>query len=355
MYFPKFILSVDTAVDCHLSFASLGRSAPLDTLQYVQPRCPPVVYPSEVAPTLSYATPAPLPALVADNVSTAPSVAISVPPTTSCVSPPAVVDSSSLPAASLDLSAISTQLRSLSDAVHRLTDSTTPPVPASSVPASSAPPSSDHFGGDTDASSTRLLSTMTPDEIQSLLHHVGTTFPSVRPCDTANNSDKRTHWTSEELHRIMGCRKFRNYKHLLQVSRDSQWVDGGEFPPSLGSFATIPKSLDKHRYKYLDAVHMDIAFGDCLSVGGFRYALILVDCATWYNWVFGLQSLSSADIISALWKFCASAGRLASCFYCDCDTKLFGTAVSEYLIDGLSIIVAAPAKRQSSNGLVESH
>ena len=158
----------------------------------------------------------------------------------------------------------------------------------------------------------------------------------------------------------MGCRKFRNYKHLLQVSRDGEWVDGGEFPPSLGSFATIPKShrggpLDKCRYKYLDAVHMDIAFGDCLSVGGFRYALILVDRATRYNWIFGLQSLSLADIISALRKFRASAGRLASCFYCDCDTKLFGTAVSEYLIDGLSKVIAAPAKRQSSNGLVESH
>ena len=122
--------------------------------------------PSEVTPTLSSATPAPLPALVEDDVSTAPSVAISVPPTTSCASPPAVVDSSPLPAALLDLSAISTRLWSLSDAVHRLTDFTTPPVPASSVPASLAPPSLDHVGGDTDASSTRLLLTMSPDEIQ---------------------------------------------------------------------------------------------------------------------------------------------------------------------------------------------
>jgi len=158
----------------------------------------------------------------------------------------------------------------------------------------------------------------------------------------------------------MGCRKVRNYKHLLQVSRDGEWVDGGEFPPSLGSFATIPKShrggpLDKHRYKYLDAVHMDLAFGDCLSVGGFRYALILVDRATRYNWVFGLQSLSSVNMISALRKFRASARRLVSCFYCNCDPKLFGTAVSKYLIDGLSNVVAAPAKRQSANGLVESH
>jgi hypothetical protein len=27
---------------------------------------------------------------------------------------------------------------------------------------------------------------------------------------------------AEELHRIMGCRKFRNYKHILNVSRDGE-------------------------------------------------------------------------------------------------------------------------------------
>jgi hypothetical protein len=158
----------------------------------------------------------------------------------------------------------------------------------------------------------------------------------------------------------MGCRKFRNYKHLLQVSRDGAWVDGGEFPASLGSYATIPKShrgkpLDRRRYKYLDAVHMDIAFGDCVAVGGYRYTLVLVDRATRYNWNFGLKTLSASDILSALCLFRAAAGRLARCFYTDCDLKLFGTAISEYLIDNDSKVVAAPAKRQSSNGLVELH
>jgi hypothetical protein len=37
VYFPTFILSIDTAINCHLSFNPLGHSAPLHTLHYVQP------------------------------------------------------------------------------------------------------------------------------------------------------------------------------------------------------------------------------------------------------------------------------------------------------------------------------
>jgi hypothetical protein len=115
-------------------------------------------------------------------------------------------------------------------------------------------------------------------------------------------------------------------------------VDGGKFPPSLGLFATIPKAtsgqpLDKTHYWYLDAVNMDIPFGNYLSIRGYCYALIFVDCATGYNWTFGLNTLSSGCILAAIHLFCAAAGSLARCFYSDCNTKLFGTAISEYLIN----------------------
>jgi hypothetical protein len=131
-------------------------------------------------------------------------------------------------------------------------------------------------------------------------------------------------------------------------------------PLSFGTYATIPKSnrsnlLDKTKYTYLNAVHMDIVFLDCVGVGGFQYALILVDRATRYNWAFGLKGLLSSDIVSAIRKFRGAAGSLARCFYCDCDCKLFGSAISEYLIDNSSKIVAPPAKCQLSNRLVESH
>jgi hypothetical protein len=90
---------------------------------------------------------------------------------------------------------------------------------------------------------------------------------------------------ADQLHRTMGCCKFCNYKTLLQISCDGEWIDDSKFPPLLGLFATILKAkrgipLNKTKYFYLDVVHMDIVFGDCLSVRSFKYALILVDHAT---------------------------------------------------------------------------
>jgi hypothetical protein len=65
--------------------------------------------------------------------------------------------------------------------------------------------------------------------------------------------------------------------------------------------------------------------------------------------------LTQCGCTSAIWLFWAAAGSLMRCFYCNCGHKLFGTAISKYLIDNQSKIAAAPAKWQSSNGLVKSH
>ncbi len=71
VYFPAFIFSVDTAIDCHLSFDPLDWSAPLATLHYAQPHCPPALYPSEVSPSTSTAAPSPVsPVMIEDNVTT---------------------------------------------------------------------------------------------------------------------------------------------------------------------------------------------------------------------------------------------------------------------------------------------
>ncbi len=143
----------------------------------------------------------------------------------------------------------------------------------------------------------------------------------------ANRSDTKTHWTLEELHRALGCRYFCNYKHIIQASLDDHWVDGGGFLLALGTYTTIPKALrgsaiDRENSCFLGVVHVDIAFGDCIAPGGFHYALIFVDHATRYNWVFGLKDLSSDSILSAFCLFWGDAGLYSRC---DCDAKLFGT------------------------------
>ncbi len=348
VYFPTFVLTVDTSKDCHLIFESLGRLALLDSLHYVQPRCVPSLYPSELASHIASKSPT----VIEDDSSASdgPDVLTWSYPQPKCPARPLWPSSPTVASwlVSADLDSVSAQLHLLAEMVSSLQH------PAPKLPPGVLTPSLPQ-------SSPVLASTMSSkNEIISLLHRVGSSLPSVRPCDMENNSDTKTHWMVEELHRAMGCRKFWNYKTLLQVSCDGKWIHGGEFPPSLGSFATIPKAkrglpLDKTKYFYLDAIHMDVAFGDCLSVGGYKYALILVDLASRYNWTFSLKLLSSDCILSALQLFRVSAGGLAHCFYCDCNAKLFGTAILEYLIDNHSKVVAALAKCQSSNGLVEFH
>ncbi len=122
------------------------------------------------------------------------------------------------------IAVISQHLKLLSDHLSGLAD---PPSPITTPPAS-------------DPVAPKLLSSLSRDEVVRLVHCPGSLPPPVRPCNRSNGSDTKTHWTSEELHHALGCCHFRNYRHIIQTSLDGEWVDGGEFPLSLGSYATIP-------------------------------------------------------------------------------------------------------------------
>ena len=98
-----------------------------------------------------------------------------------------------------------------------------------------------------------------------------------------------------------------------------------------------------------------MAFGDCMSIGGYKYALIFVDRATRFNWCFGLKSLHHDDIIAGFMVFLVEMGSLAHQFRCDCDEKLFGSHIQSFLHLERLLIVATLAGRQSANGLIESH
>ena len=165
---------------------------------------------------------------------------------------------------------------------------------------------------------------------------------------------------ADKLHHITGCRQFRSCKHLISTMKDGSFIYNGEFPMSIGAFTTIlkaphGKTIDHTTSKFLDIVHLDIAFDDCMSVGGFKYALNFVDRATHFNWCFGLKSLHHYNIITAVLAFHSKAGSLACQFKYDCDEKFFGRHLCLFLHLNRSSIASSPAGRQSANGLVESH
>jgi hypothetical protein len=152
------------------------------------------------------------------------------------------------------------------------------------------------------------LKCMNQDKIVTELHHPGTTPPPIRPSDCPHGSDTKLSWTPEELHCITGCRCFRNCCHIIDASKDSHLQDTGEFFLLLGFYRMIPKaprrkSFDCTLSYYLDIVHIDIAFGDCALIGGYKYALVFVNHATRYNWTFGLKYLQHEDIIAAFLLF----------------------------------------------------
>ena len=149
-----------------------------------------------------------------------------------------------------------------------------PPAPPPNPPASSLMPP-DIF----------ILSTMSRDKICKHMHHPNITFPEVHRCDTPNESDKKVHWSDENLHRVPGCCSFKNSCRLLQCTCDRKYVSTGEHHMALGMYATIRKAnhgkrIDCTVYHYLDNVHVHIGFGDTVALGGTQCCLVFVDHTT---------------------------------------------------------------------------
>jgi hypothetical protein len=79
-----------------------------------------------------------------------------------------------------------------------------------------------------------------------------------------------------------------------------------------------------------------------------------VDVATRFCWLFGLTSLCGNDIVSALDAFSTAIdGRVPRKFHADFDRKLIGGKALRWMQEHKCKIWAAPARRRSSNGLVE--
>ena len=69
---------------------------------------------------------------------------------------------------------------------------------------------------------------------------------------------------------------------------------------------------------FLDVVHLDICYGDYKAMWGTKYAILLVDHAT-FSWVFALWSLNHKEIMSILQQFVVDAGASPHHVYTDFD------------------------------------
>ena len=102
----------------------------------------------------------------------------------------------------------------------------------------------------------------------NLVHRDDTNLTPIPPSSIPSPCDNQTQSEYLNIHHILGCRQFRNKKHLAAATNASL-VKSGNLPSTIGYFATIanpPKGNPiKKRHMYLDKVHMDVVFGDCVA------------------------------------------------------------------------------------------
>ena len=91
-----------------------------------------------------------------------------------------------------------------------------------------------------------------------------------------------------------------------------------------------------------------------MAPGGIKFALLIVDRKTRYNFILPLQDCKSTSIITALQQLKTMAGKLPRIMYTDFDPKLLLKMVCSWYHKNMGIILAAtPEQQQQQNGLAK--
>ena len=149
-------------------------------------------------------------------------------------------------------------------------------------------------------------------------------------------------------------------KNMANVSTNNITLSNDNNPiRDWGEVATM-KSSRKNKQSpqshpnYSDCWHMDIGYGPCRSIGGYKYTLLLVDKATRFKFIYGLKD-KKESIAKALQHFLQECGIKPKLIRCDFDPNFLGGKVHELLLKEQIPLQAAPPRRQHQNGLVERH
>ena len=98
---------------------------------------------------------------------------------------------------------------------------------------------------------------------------------------------------------------------------------------------------------------MDIVYRDMLSLGRHKYALISVDVATHYSYIYGLTSLNSVVFISDIEQLCVNSNDMPNTFRIGFHKNLIRGKSLKQILTNHSKIIAAPKEHQSSNTFME--
>jgi hypothetical protein len=146
------------------------------------------------------------------------------------------------------------------------------PPPAKTPPTPEVVPDPDSTFTITNEELTRSAEKPLTKRMVKAIHENVQSIPDVPPSYTPAPAEHTTSFDSLRLHRIFGCRKFKNQLHITAASKNASLICCGELPTTIGNYTTInnpPKGKPiKKRQKYLDKVHLDIVYGDCMGLGG---------------------------------------------------------------------------------------
>ena len=72
---------------------------------------------------------------------------------------------------------------------------------------------------------------------------------------------------------------------------------------------------------------MNIVFGDRMTLGGFRYALLLINMNNHYSQIYGIKATNSQDVINDLEELRGDNRGLPKRFHSNFERKLIGGVI----------------------------
>ena len=217
-----------------------------------------------------------------------------------------------------------------------------------------------------DPSETNIDTTNTqlnPENCEPIQTNIQDT-PRVSIEDRPNSAlPKRLNITKERLLQSIGYLDADKLIKLLPtlVKEETIHIQGDSSPRINPGQTTTMHNLKRSQKKtslptkFGDIWHVDIGFGPSKAIGGAQYCLFFVDNKTRYKHVFPLLNLTDS-LLHGMRKFITKVGRQhIGEILTDFDEKIIGGDVRKLLDEEQIPISAAPPRRQSQNGLVESH